>query len=134
MSWTCVDRRRHVATYSIPDHHDQTTGLLCTTGGRRLLSAAPRRSVRPSRFRRRGRSLPMSKNHVSVLRRRGYSDNRFLRYRARPTSGRRQWEGRDRACHSPVLVVLRLLGGQIRHDQHCHHFIGNHVFAKLEYV
>lgn len=112
MSWTRVDRHcRHVATDSIPDHHGQTTGLLCTTGGRRLLSAAPRRSVRPSRFRRSGRSLPMSKDHVPVLHRRGYSDNRFLRNRARPTCGRRQREGRDRALHSPILVVLRILGG-----------------------
>jgi len=131
MSWTCVYHRRHVATDSIPDHHGQTTGLLCTTGGRRLLSAAAHRSVRPSHFRRRGRSLPVSKGHVPVLHRRGYSDNRFLQSRARPTNGRRQRAGRDRTCHSPVLVVLRLLGGQIRHDQHCHHFIGNHVLAKL---
>lgn len=88
MSWTCIDRRRHVTTDSIPDHHGQTTGLLCTASGYRLLGAAPHRSVRPSRFWRRGRSFPMSKDHVPVLHRRVYSDNRFLRFHTGPTSGR----------------------------------------------
>lgn len=87
MLYTCVNRRRHDAANTIPNHHSQTTGLLCPAGRRCLLSATPHRSVGPPRFWCCGRSLPMSKDHIPELHSRYHLDNRFLQVRSRPTSG-----------------------------------------------
>jgi hypothetical protein len=131
MSYTCVNRRRHHAANTIPDHHSKTTRLLCPASGRCFLSATPHRSVCSSFFWCCGRSLPMPKGHVPVLHSRSHFDNYFLRTPTRLTGGRWQRAGWNSVDHSPVLVILRFLDGQICNNQHRHNFIGNHVLAKL---